>query len=75
MAVTTAAGRLGVSPFDESAWVELRPHWNQDDATAVIRAAYRQVFGNQYIMASERLTSAESLLRRGEISVGTLFVP
>ncbi|MDA0673565.1 MAG: phycobilisome linker polypeptide [Cyanobacteria bacterium] len=69
MAVTTAAGRLGVSPFDESAWVELRPHWNQDDITAVIRAAYRQVFGNQYIMASERLTSAESLLRQGEISV------
>jgi phycocyanin-associated rod linker protein len=43
--------------------------------TAVIRAAYRQVFGNQYIMASERLTSAESLLRRGEISVGTLSCP
>jgi phycocyanin-associated rod linker protein len=64
MAVTTAAGRLGVSPFDESAWVELRQNWNQDDATAVIRAAYRQVFGNQYIMANERLTSAESLLLR-----------
>jgi phycocyanin-associated rod linker protein len=69
MAVTTAAGRLGVSPYDESMRVELRPNWVEDDAEAVIRAAYRQVFGNQYIMASERNTSAESLLRQGEISV------
>ncbi|WP_008314440.1 phycobilisome linker polypeptide [Leptolyngbya sp. PCC 6406] len=69
MAVTTAAGRLGVSPFDESRPVELRQNWTQDDSTAVIRAAYRQVFGNQYIMASERLVSAESLLRQGDVSV------
>jgi phycocyanin-associated rod linker protein len=69
MAVTTAAGRLGVSPYDDSMRVELRPNWSEDDVEAVIRAAYRQVFGNQYIMASERNTSAESLLRRGEISV------
>jgi len=69
MAVTTAAGRLGVSPYEESMRVELRPHWTRDDVEATIRAAYRQVFGNQYIMASERLVSAESLLRQGEISV------
>ncbi|MFH7242925.1 MAG: phycobilisome rod-core linker polypeptide [Spirulina sp.] len=69
MAVTTAAGRLGVSPYDESMRVELRPNWVEADVEAVIRAAYRQVFGNQYIMASERNTSAESLLRQGEISV------
>ncbi|MGF1518624.1 MAG: phycobilisome rod-core linker polypeptide [Nodosilinea sp.] len=69
MAVTTAAGRLGVSPYSESMQVELRPNWTQDDVEAVIRAAYRQVFGNQYIMASERNTSAESLLRQGDISV------
>ncbi|HIK44558.1 MAG TPA: phycobilisome linker polypeptide [Leptolyngbyaceae cyanobacterium M65_K2018_010] len=69
MAVTTAAGRLGVAPYDESMRVELRPHWAEGDVEAVIRAAYRQVFGNQYIMASERNTSAESLLRQGEISV------
>lgn len=69
MAVTTSARRLGVSPFDESTQAELRQHHTAQDLDAVIRAAYRQVFGNQYIMASERLTSAESLLRRGEISV------
>jgi phycocyanin-associated rod linker protein len=50
--------------------VELRQNWTKTtDVEAVIRAAYRQVFGNQYIMASERLTSAESLLRQGDISV------
>lgn len=69
MAVTTAAGRLGVSPYDESMRVELRPNWIEGDVEAVIRAAYRQVFGNQYIMASERNTNAESLLRQGAISV------
>jgi phycocyanin-associated rod linker protein len=69
MAVTTAAGRLGVSPYDTSMRVELRPNWTKDDVEAVIRAAYRQVFGNQYIMANERNTSADSLLRQGEISV------
>jgi phycocyanin-associated rod linker protein len=52
MAVTTAAGRLGVSPYEESMRVELRPNWTQRRCEAVIRAAYRQVFGNQYIMAS-----------------------
>lgn len=69
MAVTTAAGRLGVSPYNESMRVELRPNWVEGDVEAVIRAAYRQIFGNQYIMASERNVSAESLLRQGEISV------
>ena len=70
MAVTTAAGRLGVSPYDESTKVELRQNWTKtDDVEAVIRSAYRQVFGNQYIMASERLTSMESLLRQGDITV------
>jgi phycocyanin-associated rod linker protein len=49
--------------------VELRTNWTQSDIEAVIRAAYRQVFGNEYIMTSERIVSAESLLRQGEISV------
>lgn len=67
MAVTTTAGTLGISAFGDNARVELRP--DGTDVNAVIRAAYRQVFGNQYIMASERLVSAESLLHQGEISV------
>lgn len=63
-----AAGRLGVSAFDGSK-VELRPDWSEDDLQAVIRAAYRQVLGNDYIMKSERLVNAESQLRQGNITV------
>ncbi|MCW6036408.1 phycobilisome linker polypeptide [Spirulina subsalsa FACHB-351] len=62
------AGRLGLDSFDGSK-VELRPDWTEDEVQNVIRAAYRQVFGNDYIMSSQRLTSAESLLRQGNISV------
>ena len=43
-----------------------------DDETAfatAVRAAYRQVFGNVQPMESERATSAESMLRNGDISV------
>ncbi|NET51463.1 MAG: photosystem I reaction center subunit XII, partial [Merismopedia sp. SIO2A8] len=56
-------------PFDESDKVELRPNWTQADAQAVIVASYRQVMGNEHLMLRERLTSAESLLRQGQISV------
>lgn len=63
-----AAGRLGLSAFDETR-VELRPDWTETDLEAVFRAAYRQVLGNDYVMKSERLTYAESQLRQGNISV------
>jgi len=63
-----AAGRLGLSAFDDTK-VELRPDWTEDDLQAVFRAAYRQVLGNDYVMKSERLTVAESLLRQGNITV------
>ncbi len=66
---STAARQLGFEPFAESAPVELRSNWTEDDIQAVIHAAYRQVFGNDYLMQSERLTSAESLLRQGDITV------
>lgn len=69
MAITTAASRLGTSPFDNFQPIELRPNWTAEDANSVIRAVYRQVLGNDYLMAAERLTGAESLLRDGCISV------
>ena len=69
MAVTTAASRLGTSAFSDSARVELRPTSTREDVENVIRAVYRQVLGNDYLMKSERLTSAESLLRDRKISV------
>lgn len=69
MAGLAEAGRLGIQPFDESEKVELRPYWTQEDVQAVIVASYRQVMGNEHLMLRERLTSAESLLRQGQISV------
>jgi phycoerythrin-associated linker protein len=48
---------------------ELRPNSTEDTLQTVIRAAYRQVLGNQHVMESQRLTSAESQLRNGDITV------
>ena len=49
--------------------VELSPNSTEDDLQAVIRAVYTQVLGNAHVMESERLTSGESLLRNGDITV------
>lgn len=69
MPITTAASRLGTAAFSETAPVELRSNWSSADAEIVIRAVYRQLLGNDYLMNSERLTSAESLLKNGYITV------
>lgn len=69
MASLSAAERLGYAAFAESPRIELRPNWTEEELQVVIRAAYRQVLGNDYLMASERLTSPESLLRQGKITV------
>ncbi len=57
------------SAFDQTRPVELRPNWTAEDAKIVIAAVYRQVLGNDYLMQSERLTSLESLLNNGKLSV------
>lgn len=69
MAITVAASRLGVAPYNGIDPVELRPDFTQAEAQAAIRAVYRQVLGNDYVMESERLKGAESLLCNGSISV------
>ena len=69
MAGLQAAGRLGIQPFDDVAPTELRPNPTQDDVRATIGAAYRQVLGNEHLMASDRLVGAESLLMQGAITV------
>jgi len=48
--------------------VELGSNATEDGLQVVIRAAYRQVLGNAHLMESQRLTSAESLLRNGDIT-------
>ena len=69
MAITATASRLGTSAFDDISPVELRPNWTQEDAKAAIAAVYRQVLGNDHLMKFERLSSAESLLCNGAITV------
>ena len=69
MAITAAASRLGTEAFSDARRVELRPNPSREEVEAVIRAVYRHVLGNDYILASNRLISAESLLRDGNLSV------
>lgn len=69
MPITTESSRLGTTSFNEASPLELRPVSTQDEVEAVIRAVYRQLLGNDYLMQSERLTSAESLLRDRKITV------
>lgn len=69
MPITAAASRLGTVPFEETGKVELRANWTQEDAETVIQAVYRHLLGNDYLMKAERLSSAESLLCNGYISV------
>jgi phycocyanin-associated rod linker protein len=69
VAITTAASRLGTSALTDSPKVELRPNYTKEDIETVIRAAYRQLLGNDYLMKSERLKGSESLLRDGSLTV------
>lgn len=69
MAITTAASRLGTEAFSQAGRIELRPNASREEIELVIKAVYRQVLGNDYVMASERLISAESLLRDGNLTV------
>jgi Phycobilisome Linker polypeptide/CpcD/allophycocyanin linker domain len=49
--------------------VELRNRQDDQDFEIIIRAAYKQVLGNAYLLEDERLITAESLLRNGDITV------
>jgi phycocyanin-associated rod linker protein len=66
MAITAEASRLGTSAFSDVSPVELR---SLADAPKVIAAVYRQLLGNDHLMAADRLKSIESLLANGKITV------
>lgn len=55
--------------ISNSELVELNSNSTEDNLQGVIRAVYRQVLGNAHVMESQRLSSAESFLRNGDISV------
>ena len=55
--------------FPQTEPIELWTTASADDIEIVIRAVYRQVLGNAYIMESERLIVPESQLKQGIIDV------
>ncbi|WP_017326210.1 phycobilisome linker polypeptide [Synechococcus sp. PCC 7336] len=63
------ASRLGVSFFEETDPYEVWPGIPDQDKEAIIRAAYRQIYGNAYVMDSERAIVAESQFKLGMFSV------
>lgn len=63
------ASQLGVSLFEDTEPVELLPGSSSEEKETVIRAVYKQVLGNAYVMESERLSVPESKLKEGEITV------
>ena len=64
----TVSASLGLDVFEESP-SRLQPLLTEEELQAIIRAAYRQVLGNIHIMDDQRLSSAESMLRSGDITV------
>jgi phycocyanin-associated rod linker protein len=69
MAITAASSRLGTEAFSNASPVELRPRATKEEIERVISAVYRQLLGNDYLMKSQRLISAESLIKDGKITV------
>jgi hypothetical protein len=66
------APQLGIERFandrDKESWSIAA----SEDKDAIIRSVYQQVLGQQHLMASERLTAAESLFRNGYLDVREL---
>ena len=63
------ASTLGVSLFEETEPLERTANSTPEDLDIIIRAVYRQVLGNAYVMESERAVVPESQFKRGELSV------
>ncbi|MGK7872841.1 MAG: phycobilisome rod-core linker polypeptide [Xenococcaceae cyanobacterium] len=63
------ASQLGVGLFEDTAPFELVPGRSEEEVESIIRAVYRQVLGNAYVMESERASIPESQFKRGELSV------
>jgi phycoerythrin-associated linker protein len=66
---TKPTSRLGVSLFDETPPIERLANSSNEDLETIIRAVYRQVLGNAYVMESERLTVPESQFKEGKLSI------
>ncbi|MEO1620184.1 MAG: phycobilisome rod-core linker polypeptide [Cyanobacteria bacterium J06632_3] len=60
---------LGVNAFTETLPVRYWPNLSADERDGVVRAVYKQVLSNAYVMESERSQVLESQFCRGELSV------
>lgn len=67
--VINPESKLGVSSFDDKDRIRLWQNPSEENLDIAIRAIYKQVFGNAYVMESERLVIAQSQLRQGDITV------
>jgi phycobilisome rod-core linker protein len=57
-------------PGEEQPWIfTTEDNLSQGEFDALIQAAYRQIFNEQQMLASNRLKTAESQLRNGQITV------
>ena len=63
------ASQLGVGLFEDTEPFELVPGRSEEEVESIIKAVYRQVLGNAYVMESERVAIPESQFKLGELSV------
>ncbi|GAB4535969.1 MAG: phycobilisome rod-core linker polypeptide [Pleurocapsa sp.] len=63
------ASELGVALYEDTPPLEYVPGGSVEEKETVIRAVYKQVLGNAYIMESERATIPESKFKQEELSV------
>ena len=71
------AALLGVERFSQESEAPLELIPGDDDAKKeqIIRAVYKQVLGNAYVMESERQLVAESQFKLGAVSYTHLTLP
>ncbi|MEM1253544.1 MAG: phycobilisome rod-core linker polypeptide [Cyanobacteria bacterium P01_H01_bin.21] len=67
--VINSVVRLDTQTLRETGPIQRWPNDSSEAIDIVIRAIYKQVLGNAHIMESERLTTLESQLKQGNISV------
>jgi phycoerythrin-associated linker protein len=63
------ASELGVALYEDTSPFEYVAGCSDDEKETIIRAVYKQVLGNAYVMESERAEIPESKFKTGELSV------
>jgi hypothetical protein len=56
----------------DSPRAKLLPKTTEDELQTLIRTVYKQILGNEHLMESQRLLSAESLLRVAPYKITTV---